>query len=147
MRWFIPPIFVLISLVAMVALRLGGANTHLVVAPYNLAGVVLAVIGIGLAVAGSRQIDRAQTEINTFGQPRQLVTAGLFRFTRNPMYLGFLDLLLGTALALNSAYALVPALAFFAPAQFWYIPFEERRMVQTFGPAYDAYRHRVRRWI
>ena len=49
------------------------------------------------------------------------------------MYLGFLLLLLGVAFVFDTVYGLTAPLGFFLAAQFWYILFEERRMLETFG--------------
>ena len=43
--------------------------------------------------------------------------------------------------------AWIAPLLFFAAANLWYIPYEERRMINTFGPAYTAYQSEVRRWL
>ena len=98
MKWFIPPVFVILSLILMGAHAWFASVPGLFSFPYNYVGVPLA-------------------------------------------------LLLGAAIACNTAYSLLFPLAFFFAAQFWYIPFEEKRMKQTFGEAYDAYCQRTRRWI
>jgi protein-S-isoprenylcysteine O-methyltransferase Ste14 len=63
------------------------------------------------------------------------------------MYLGFLVALIGVAAAVGSLAAVVAPVGFWAAAQFWYIPFEERRMAARFGADYDRYRARVGRWV
>jgi protein-S-isoprenylcysteine O-methyltransferase Ste14 len=63
------------------------------------------------------------------------------------MYLGFLGLLAGAALAVGTFWAVVGPIVFFAVADRWYIPFEERRAAAVFGAAYERYRAEVRRWI
>ena len=83
----------------------------------------------------------------TFDTPRNLVTTGLFAWSRNPMYLGFTLVLLAAALAVNMWLALLGPLAFFLAAQFWYVPFEERAARETFGVAYEIYAARTRRWV
>lgn len=147
MKWFIPPVFVFLSLAAMGALALFTSGVSFLPFPYNYGGIALVLFGFGIAGRGSRHFARVKTNINTFKNPDFLVTDGLFRYSRNPMYLGFLLLLLGAAIAFNTVYGLALPLAFFLAAQFWYIPFEEKRMKQTFGAGFDAYRQRTRRWI
>jgi protein-S-isoprenylcysteine O-methyltransferase Ste14 len=147
MKWLIPPVFVFLSLVVMGALTLFTPVTALIPFPYNYVGIPLALTGFGIAARGSRHFSRVKTNINTFKTPDMLVTDGLFRYSRNPMYLGFFLLLFGAAIAFNALYGLALPLAFFLAAQFWYIPFEEKRMKMTFGAAYDVYRQRTRRWI
>jgi protein-S-isoprenylcysteine O-methyltransferase Ste14 len=115
--------------------------------PASLSGGVLVVAGLALSVAGSRIFDRVGANIKTFDAPTALVTDGLFARSRNPMYLGFTAALLGVAIVVGTVSALLGPVVFFLAAQLHYIPFEERRMAATFGPAYHEYTKRVRRWI
>ncbi len=103
--------------------------------------------GLFLLIAARFQFLRAKTEINTFRLPNRMVTDGVFRVSRNPMYLGFLLLLLAAAMYVNTWYALIVPGLFLLFANFWYIPHEERVMRQTFGPDYEDYEKSVRRWI
>ena len=88
-----------------------------------------------------------ETEINTFKPPKRLVTDGLFRYSRNPIYLGFTLALLGWAIVLGNLAALDGVLLFFLAAHFWYIPFEEKAMKKEFGTVYEQYKKQVRRWL
>ena len=77
----------------------------------------------------------------------QLVTAGVFRVSRNPMYLGMTLLLIGLALWLGSASPwLIPPLFVIIITVAQIIP-EEHALGQVFGEPYAAYRRRVRRWV
>ncbi|MFN3261947.1 MAG: methyltransferase family protein [Pikeienuella sp.] len=104
-------------------------------------------LGLAALLMARIQFGRAGAEINTFREPKGLVTGGLFRFTRNPMYLGFLLLLLAAAFFVNHWCALLAPLAFFVAANLWYIPHEEAALRRAFGKTYDDYAWRVRRWI
>lgn len=150
MRRLLPPALfaILLGLVGALALsrpRLGGA----IVPEGRLmaVAVVLAVAGLVLLGGARVQFARRDCEIMTFASPRNLVTTGLFAVSRNPMYLGFSLLLLAAALASNSLPAFLAPLAFFLAAHLWYIPTEERAARAAFGPAYDAYAARTRRWV
>lgn len=110
-------------------------------------GVPVAVAGLTLNVGGAGLFNRIGTNIKTFDDPGRLVEEGPFRFTRNPMYLGFTLMLCGTALLVGTLTAWIGAAVFFIAANLWYIPFEEARMQATFGPQYDDYRGRVPRWL
>ncbi|KCZ98109.1 isoprenylcysteine carboxyl methyltransferase [Hyphomonas polymorpha PS728] len=116
-------------------------------APWPLTGWLLFALGFGLTFLAARQFRLARTNINTFEAPGTLVTTGLFAVSRNPMYLGFTLALLGAAIGLNNAWALIPAVIFFLVAALHYIPYEERAAAAIFGEAYTAYCRRVRRWI
>jgi protein-S-isoprenylcysteine O-methyltransferase Ste14 len=82
-----------------------------------------------------------------FDPPRRLVVSGPYRYVRNPMYIGAGLALLGASLFYGSA-ALLGFTAFFAlVTHSFVILYEEPVLSRTFGPEYDAYRTRVRRWL
>lgn len=145
MQKLLPPALVAICILVMIVLHLLLPLGVLMDRPL-LAGIV-AIIGAGFTLSGARLFSRIGTNIKTFNKPDHLVTSGLFRFTRNPMYLGFLVLLLGIAIGLGTATPFVVVIAFFVITNLWYIPFEERKMEETFGADYRTYKARVRRWI
>jgi protein-S-isoprenylcysteine O-methyltransferase Ste14 len=115
--------------------------------PTNLIGLAPLVLGLGMAIWGSRKFEQVGTTIKTFDKPDELVTDGLFRFTRNPMYLGFGLALVGVWVLLGSLSPVLGVIVFVVVADRWYIPFEERMLVERFGREFDAYRARTRRWI
>ena len=88
-----------------------------------------------------------QTEINTFKPPQKLVTTGLFRYSRNPIYLGFSIALFGVAIVLGNVIAFDGFLAFIIAVNLWHIPFEEAEMEKQFGQGCLAYKKKVRRWL
>jgi protein-S-isoprenylcysteine O-methyltransferase Ste14 len=143
----IPPRLVLILLIAMVALRILAPGPMVMSYPYNLAGVLVAALGLGLTLSGAGLFARIGTNIKTFNEPGTLVTGGLFRWTRNPMYLGFVLLLTGTATALGATTPFAAVVLFALIADRWYIAFEEQALDRKFGAEYAAYRQRTRRWI
>ncbi|MES2927515.1 MAG: isoprenylcysteine carboxylmethyltransferase family protein [Pseudomonadota bacterium] len=112
-----------------------------------MAGGVLVLAGLAIAQWHARLFKRIGTNINTFGEPGTLTTAGLFAYTRNPMYLGMLLALAGVALALGTLSPWLLVLQFFVLAQCWYIPLEERKLAARFGRQYADYCRDVRRWI
>lgn len=76
-----------------------------------------------------------------------LATDGLYRLTRNPMYLGFALIHIGLALALNSLWALAMLMPCLMVVDRAVIAREERYLAARFGAEYDTYRKRVRRWL
>jgi protein-S-isoprenylcysteine O-methyltransferase Ste14 len=143
----VPPELVLILLVAMAGLYFVLPGPVVVAFPYNLAGAVVAALGLLITLSGARLFGRVGTNIKAFNEPGVLVTEGPFRWSRNPMYLGFVLLLLGTAILLGTATPFLGPLIFAIAADRWYIAFEERAMRQKFGADYEAYMRRTRRWI
>ncbi|MDF3029106.1 MAG: Isoprenylcysteine carboxyl methyltransferase family protein [Fluviicola sp.] len=88
------------------------------------------------------------TEIHTFKTPQKLVTHGLFKYSRNPIYLGFVIALFGVWILLSgNLFSLFGVMFFFLIANFGYIPYEEKQMETIFGQEYLAYKNKVRRWI
>jgi protein-S-isoprenylcysteine O-methyltransferase Ste14 len=109
----------------------------------------LALLGAGVAALGVIEFRRARTTVDPTAPERAtaLVRSGIYRLTRNPMYLGFALLLLGAAAWGSSltGYALVPPFVAYL-TRFQILP-EERALRQRFGDEYTAYMAAVRRWI
>ena len=108
-----------------------------------------ALAGGATALAGDLAFKRARTTINPL-KPQNtssLVTSGIYRFTRNPMYLGLLLVVLGWAAFLCSAAALAGPIVFVAYIGRFQIAPEERVLSAKFGTAYSDYLARVRRWF
>lgn len=110
-------------------------------------GTGLIVAGLALMGGAALTMIRARTTVIPHQTPTALVETGIFAFSRNPIYLGDVLVLLGFVLRWDVAVALilVPALA--AILQRRFILPEEARLRGAFGPAFDAYAARVRRWI
>lgn len=147
MTWLLPPVLWLMCVILITALHLFGPHVHMLPVPLNFSGLFLVLCGFALIVTAARQIRAAKTNIHTFKAPSTLLTTGLFSKTRNPIYLGFTIALLGVAIIANTPYALLAVAIFWAAAQLWYIPFEERAASTQFGQDYETYRKAVRRWL
>lgn len=79
--------------------------------------------------------------------PRVLVVAGLYRYVRNPMYVGIVMALVGEAILFESINLLIYAAAFWLPAHLFVVLHEEPTLQRKFGRQYDEYRRQVPRWI
>jgi len=115
--------------------------------PWRWLGLLPAIVGAWITVSEGRRFHRVGTTILTFDPPSHLHTDGLFRWSRNPMYLGFALMALGVALMIGTLAPLVIAALFAVICDRWYIRFEERAMAERFGDAYADYRKRTRRWV
>lgn len=107
------------------------------------------LLGIAIALSGVVSFRRARTTVNPLKPEAasELVTAGIYRYTRNPMYLGMLLVLVGWAAFLASPRALLGAVAFACFIDRFQIRPEERALHAVFGESFTAYTARVRRWL
>lgn len=106
-------------------------------------------VGFAIVLAGMLAFRRAKTTVNPFTPEATttMVISGIYRFTRNPMYLGFLFVLAGWAIYLSNILAFA-----FLPLFVWYmnrfqIEPEERALGAKFSQAFTAYKCSVRRWL
>jgi protein-S-isoprenylcysteine O-methyltransferase Ste14 len=144
-----PPIVLIVFGAAMWAVSRFDAAVAIELMLRIVVALGWAVTGVAFAVTGAEAFRRASTTINPVrpDQATSLVTTGIFRFTRNPMYVGLTALLLGWAVFLASPWAFLgPALFALYITQFQIIP-EERILAAKFGAEYKVYRSKVRRWL
>ena len=115
----------------------------------KLLAIILAVAGIATAVAGAATFARAKTTVNptTPEKSSSLVNWGIYKVTRNPMYLGLLFVLTAWAIFLSNPlpFLLLPVYMLYIN-RFQIAP-EERALTSLFGREFAAYQSRVRRWI
>jgi protein-S-isoprenylcysteine O-methyltransferase Ste14 len=111
--------------------------------------VSFVIAGISLALAGVKEFNKQKTTINPLdpSQSSSLVTSGIYQFTRNPMYLGMLLVLLGWADLLDTILAYSGAMTFFVYMSVFQIKPEEEMMKQKFGEDFLQYCKNVRRWL
>ena len=111
--------------------------------------VALGVMGLSLGIMGVTQFRIAQTTPNpqALEKVSSLVTSGIYQYSRNPMYVGLVLILLGWAFYLSHLLAFVLLPIFILYMTHFQIQPEERMMAQKFGKTYQDYLNKVRRWI
>lgn len=110
-------------------------------------GVTVALSGLAAMLWAWYLFRCCDTAICPTATATSLVTSGIFRATRNPMYLGIVSMLLGLALAVGTLPFYIAATGYFALIDRVYIPYEERKLTEIFGAAYSDYSERARRWL
>jgi protein-S-isoprenylcysteine O-methyltransferase Ste14 len=113
------------------------------------AALTIALAGGGFSLAGIISFRRARTTVNPMKPETtsSFVCSGIYRVTRNPMYVGLLFVLVAWAIFLSSAWTLLGSLAFLLYINRFQIAPEERVLSAMFGTDYSAYKSRVRRWL
>jgi len=109
----------------------------------------IAVVGLVISLLAVLKFRRARTTLNPL-QPAKassLITTGIFKLTRNPMYLGVLLLLLGWAIWLSNVLALCLPVLFVLYMNHFQIRPEEAALARLFGQQFVEYKAKVRRWI
>lgn len=141
-----PPVWLAVALAsAWAADRLVGLDLFGAAGLWTGRGLV--VLGLALMLWAAVTMQAARTTVIPGRQPAALVTSGPFRLSRNPIYLGDLLVLAGMILIWDAPVALplVPVLGAILAQRF--IGPEEDRLRAAFGPAFDAWAGRVRRWL
>lgn len=146
----VPPLV----LVAIVAVMMWAAsrispNLYFTISGLGWWSAAIAVLGICIALLGVLAFRVAATTVDPRvpEQTTNLVVGGVYRHSRNPMYLGFLLVLCAWGLLLGSVLALLFLPAFILYMNRFQIVPEERFMYKKFGESYSKYKSEVRRWL
>lgn len=144
-----PPLQAAVSLLWMWLIARCFPAWDIVLAWHAALAMLLAGIGGIWVVAGALAFRRAKTTMNPL-RPQAtstLVTDGVYRYSRNPMYVGLLFVLAGWGIYLANGLALLVLPLFVAGMTRWQIMPEERIMAAKFGAEFDAYQRSARRWL
>jgi protein-S-isoprenylcysteine O-methyltransferase Ste14 len=144
-----PPAVALLGGILMWLVSLQVAPLEVPSRPRVSVALVLASIGLAFGIAGMVSVWRAGTTMNPVRPmaTSALVVSGVFRFTRNPMYLSLVLYLLAWGVYLSNVWALLLVPVFMLYINEFQIKPEERALSSLFGPEYAAYKGRVRRWL
>ncbi len=143
----IPPLFLLISL-GFIAWML--PRHYVLESSYFLALSLFLFIAGGLVIIMAIikfRIGKTTVDPRDPQRSKKLVVKGIYRFTRNPMYLGFLFWLVSFICFLGNVASLLTVPFFISYMNYFQIIPEERILLKKFGKEYSRYKHNVRRWI
>ena len=142
-----PPFVALFYIVVTMVLQ------RVVTIPFEVPGILrtiglaLTFIGFMLGVGAFIEFRKARTTLDPHGSVKALVTGGIYRITRNPIYLGFFLMVVGFPLNFGSLWGIVAAPFYAATMSRLVIEKEEAYLEKKFKDQYTGYRSRVRRWI
>lgn len=144
-----PPVMGLLTGVGMWLL-----HTELPQLSFDFAGklyvaIAIGIIGLGIEFTAFAGFQRVETTVNPM-RPQNtsaLVERGLYRFSRNPMYVGLLCMVMGWAIWLGAPLNIVLLALLAAYLTVFQIKPEEAVLREKFGASYEAYCRRVRRWL
>jgi protein-S-isoprenylcysteine O-methyltransferase Ste14 len=143
----LPTTYLLIAIVAMIVLGLFLPVVQFIPPPWNLIGIVPLLVGVALNLAADRAFKQAGTTVKPYQESNALITTGVYRFSRNPMYLGFVLVLLGMALLLAALSPFIIILIFGIVMDQLFIRVEERMLAEKFGGQWNNYRAETRKWL
>lgn len=143
----LPPTYLLIAIVSMVALHFLLPFASLLPFPWNLLGLIPFMIGVGINILADNAFKRVNTTVKPHETSTTLITDGVFTFSRNPMYVGFVLILLGIAIFIGSLSPYLIVLLFPIVMEKMFISVEEQMLEKTFGNTWLTYKQQVRRWL
>lgn len=142
-----PTTYLLTALLLIILLHYLLPIGTLVPSPWNLLGLAPLALGIALNLIADRAFKQHDTSVKPYDLSNVLITDGVFRISRHPMYLGFVLVLLGIALLLGSTSPYVIVVAFGVLMDVVFIRMEESMLNEQFPEAWREYTSHVRRWI
>jgi protein-S-isoprenylcysteine O-methyltransferase Ste14 len=147
MKKILPPTYLWISIGIIVALHFIIPVKQIIPWPWNLTGILPLVLGAVINILADQAFHEVGTTVKPFQESSSLITDGVFRISRNPMYLGFVLILIGIAVLMGSVvpFLIIPVFAIWMDQVF--IQTEEQMLAEKFGQGWLDYKHRVRRWI
>jgi protein-S-isoprenylcysteine O-methyltransferase Ste14 len=110
-------------------------------------GFILLSIGVAVIAIARRQFISHETPVNPYRPTAALVTDGLYRISRNPIYVAFLVIVCAFAFLANSWWFFAAAILLWIVLRFGVVNREEQYLADKFGETYRSYCQRVRRWM
>ncbi|MGB5164372.1 MAG: isoprenylcysteine carboxylmethyltransferase family protein [Woeseiaceae bacterium] len=142
-----PPRIAFALLIIASALNIVFGSIALDLAASLPAAAIVGASGFLLMLRAWWLFKQANTAICPTAQTTTLLTNDVYAWTRNPMYLGIVLMLLAVALITGSVFHYVAAILFFAIIDHSFCPYEEEKMRANFATRFPAYARRVRRWF
>ena len=143
----IPPFYLLLSVIALFVLNYTIPLMVLFYPPFNYVGVVIIFLGLALILWHADYFKRYETPIKPFEHSTHLIKEGMYKYSRNPIYLGMGVILFGGAMVLGSISPFVVVPVFIIIIERAFIVKEVKFLENIFGHEYLDYKKSVRRWV
>ncbi len=138
----LPPTYLYFAIVLVIALHVLMPGPQIVSSPWRYLGIIPLILGSVLNVVADQAFKRHETTVKPSEESTCLVTEGVFRFSRNPMYLGFVLLLVGIVVLLGSVTSWIVVSVFPFLMEIRFIQGEEAMLEARFGDTWLEYTHR-----
>ncbi len=142
-----PPLLLLVAIGASYLVSVLFPDLQFANVTTGLIGICLLTLGFGLFLWAGKTLRAHKTTLHPRGKPKKLVTHGPYRISRNPIYLGFLMVTMGTSLLFANVLAFVGPIIFLVFVSMFVIPYEEAMLSKLFGKSYKSYVAKIRRWV
>lgn len=142
-----PPLLFLGTLLVALLLRYVFPTPLLLSITALLIGAALVLTGVITLLLSFRGMIQHHTAINPSGATTAIVSTGLYRYTRNPMYLSLTLIYIGASVTANAWWGLLLLVPLLVAVQKGIIEREEQYLARKFGNEYLSYKARVRRWL
>ncbi len=139
--------YLLIVIIVAIVLDFVLPVTTVIPSPWTLLGLIPLIAGILINLNADGAFRRAKTAVCPFEASSVLVQDGPYRFSRNPMYLGFVLMLLGASILMGSLTPFLTVLVFAVLIDRMFINMEEQKLSHAFGSAWEKYKSHTRRWV
>lgn len=143
---YIPPFLIAYSTMLTLLFHFVFPSLNAILFPYNWFGLLIAGTGFLIIRHIWNTFHQKKTTVK-LEEPTFLVTEGIFKYSRNPMYIGMFMLLMGNAILSQNLLSVLLPFIFISIVWLVFVRKEEKLLEQTFGDEYVAYKTRVRRWL
>jgi len=143
----IPPTYLFISIVIIGIIYFLFPSFKLIKYPFNLIGIIFILMGGMLGGKSAKTLKKHNTTVYFKDKSATVVQDGFFKYSRNPMYLGVMLLLVGLSILSKNILSFIAPVFWCLIVNFKFIPAEEKKMEDVLGKVYLNYKSKVRKWI
>jgi protein-S-isoprenylcysteine O-methyltransferase Ste14 len=145
-KFLIPPVFFAIGLTAITTCYFLVKELNVIPFPFNLLGLLIAFSGFVLAGKAHELFNKHKTTLE-MNISNHLIHEGVFKRTRNPMYIAMFLFLFGISFSFGNLISIGLSILFIIIIAVVFVPSEEKMLTETFGRQYLDYKNKTRRWI